>query len=112
MAGDRRFGWIFIGLVVATAIALAYAAYIGELPVVLVPSILLFEILCFTFLLLFLEVMGKGETIGIESRWGGLGRGAAGWRISRPAIYLACTLVFAGGFAVTMSGVVEVLAKA
>src|SRR5713226_8852458 len=32
--------------------------------------------------------LSRGETVSIESHWGGLGGGIGGWRLSTPLIYL------------------------
>ena len=40
--------------------------------------------------------LGKGETIGIESHWGGLGGGSSGWRLSSATSLALLALAFAG----------------
>lgn len=42
------------------------------------------------------ERLGKGEAIGFDSHWGGLGGGSSGWRISPVAGLAVLSLAFAG----------------
>jgi len=42
------------------------------------------------------DSLGKGEEIGIESHWGGLGGGSGGWRLLPPTGLAILTLAFAG----------------
>lgn len=103
--------WVFVGVIATSAASLVVAVLNRELSAIYVPLILLFEALCVVFLLLFLQEMPKEKYLGIESRWGGLGRGSSGWHISRPLIYLACTFVFAGAFAAAVANAIDVTAK-
>jgi hypothetical protein len=45
-----------------------------------------------------IQDLGAGKQLMVETHWGGLGGGLGGWRISRPAIYFVCMLVFGGLF--------------
>jgi hypothetical protein len=103
--------WILVAVILISVVALWIAVQEKQLSAAFVPPLLLFETLCAVFLVLFLQDLGNGSAIGIESRWGGLGRGSAGWRISRPLIYLACLLIFAAAFGGTVAGMVEIAKK-
>jgi hypothetical protein len=99
--------WILGAVVAISALALWTAVQEKQLSAAFVPPLLLFETLCVVFLVLFLNDLSNGNHIGVESRWGGLGRGSAGWRMSRPLIYLACALLFAAAFGATTAGVLD-----
>ncbi len=42
-----------------------------------------------------LRVTEGGETVGVESEWGGLGQGLGGWRLSAPAALLLAGVALA-----------------
>jgi uncharacterized membrane protein len=63
----------------------------------------LFAALAVLFLARLIGSLESGESLGVESHWGGLGGGVGGWRVSRAAVYLICTATFAALAAVAMS---------
>jgi hypothetical protein len=54
----------------------------------------LFASIAWMFLLRLAGSLDRGESLGIESHWGGLGGGVGGFRISRPVVYLFCAITF------------------
>jgi hypothetical protein len=54
----------------------------------------LFASIALMFLTRLTRSLEAGETLGLESHWGGLGGGVGGWRISRPVGYLFCVMTF------------------
>ncbi len=44
-----------------------------------------------------IDLLGRGESIGIESHWGGLGGGSGGWRLLPATALAILALSFAGG---------------
>ena len=55
---------------------------------------MLFAAMAVIFLLRLINSRESGDTLGLESHWGGLGGGVGGWRISNAAVYLICTAAF------------------
>ena len=101
----------FVGILTASALALLYEVFRGDLDAVFMATILLFEGLSIAFLSLFLTEIRSDRNIGIESRWGGLGGGLGGWRISPSLIYLVCVLLFASAFVVLVVRSNEIFGK-
>jgi hypothetical protein len=63
----------------------------------------LFACIALVFLTRLTRSLEAGETLGLESHWGGLGGGVGGWRISRPVGYLFCVMTFGALAAVAVS---------
>lgn len=62
-----------------------------SIPAASSPKNLMLTIAGITFIILllaFIRSLTRGEGVAIESYWGGLGGGLAGWRLSAPLIYL------------------------
>jgi hypothetical protein len=45
-------------------------------------------LILFIFIVALVRSLSRGESVSVESHWGGLGGGIAGWRLSAPLIYL------------------------
>lgn len=67
----------------------------------------LFANIAVIFLARLIGGLNLGDSLGIESHWGGLGGGVGGWRISRVAVYLICTVTFAALAALTLGDYVR-----
>lgn len=52
------------------------------------------------FLLLFVRMAERGISLQVESNWGGIGGGMAGWRVSPSLTYFAATAIFGVLFAI------------
>ncbi len=63
----------------------------------------LFASITLMFLTRFIRSLEGGESLGVESHWGGLGGGVGGWRVSRPVGYLFCVMTFGALTAVAVS---------
>ncbi|HYO77829.1 MAG TPA: hypothetical protein VE010_15325 [Thermoanaerobaculia bacterium] len=63
----------------------------------------LFANIAVIFLARLIGGLDRGDSLGIESHWGGLGGGVGGWRISRVTVYLICTVTFAALAALALS---------
>lgn len=62
------------------------------------PQSILLLLVAVSFLALLLGLirsLSNGETVSVESHWGGLGGGVAGWRVSGPLVYLAVLILLA-----------------
>jgi hypothetical protein len=98
--GDTRSridDWIFRGVWLAFAIAVATAATVGLLGNLVTASlILLFGTLGLYFALQTVGLLFSGHQFLVEGSWGGLGGGLGGWRVSRPVVFLTLATFFAG----------------
>jgi hypothetical protein len=63
----------------------------------------LFASIGLIFLTRLTRSLEEGESLGVESHWGGLGGGVGGWRVSRPVGYLFCVMTFGALAAVAVS---------
>ncbi len=52
------------------------------------------------FLLLFVRMVERGMSLQVESNWGGIGGGMAGWRVSPSLTYFAAAAIFGVLFAI------------
>jgi hypothetical protein len=52
------------------------------------------------FLLLFVRMVERGFSLQVESNWGGIGGGMAGWRVSPSLTYFAAAAIFGVLFAI------------
>ncbi|WP_416896262.1 MAG: hypothetical protein ACMVY4_12010 [Minwuia sp.] len=51
----------------------------------------------------FVWLLLRGEPVGIESHWGGIGGGVGGWRVTAPLVFLLLTLFFGGATAAVVA---------
>jgi hypothetical protein len=67
-------------------------------------SILLMLVSIVSLILLWalIRSLSRGESVSVESHWGGLGGGIAGWRLSAPLVYLL-TIAFLLAISSTMA---------
>jgi hypothetical protein len=94
--------WILVIVPVTTALILRRAGSPLTLPVqISVPAIpstqnLLLALLVIAFFILVFALgraLARGESVMVESHWGGIGGGSGGWRVSTPLIYLLGLLI-------------------
>jgi len=109
---NEIFPWLLFAL--ATITALAARRLSGQsfgvpvqlsIPTLSSPQTLLLTVLGLVLLVLllaFASSLRKGDSVAIESHWGGLGGGISGWHMSAPLIYLL-GIVFLLGVSVTMA---------
>jgi hypothetical protein len=64
---------------------------------------LLFASIALMFLTRLTRSLEGGESLAVESHWGGLGGGVGGWRVSPPLGYLFCVMTFGALAAVAVS---------
>ena len=86
-------GYAF-GLVLTAAVGLASTPLNGLLPTFLALTFGTAALVALAMALY--RIWTMGETVRIESDWGGLGHGFGGWQLSTPATLILCALAFAG----------------
>jgi hypothetical protein len=106
------FPWLLLTVALMTALIVRRFSGQGfRLPVqVAAPTLpspqslllLLFGIVLVMLLWVFGKSLRDGDGVAIESHWGGLGGGIAGWRLSAPLIYLL-GIVFLLGISATVA---------
>lgn len=70
-----------------------------------------FAAIAVLFLARLIGSLESGDSLSVESHWGGLGGGVGGWRISRAAVYLICTVTFGALTAMSVSQYREIETK-
>jgi hypothetical protein len=60
------------------------------------------------FTVFLLLTLSRGNSIELETRWGGIGGGGGGWRLSSSFSYLLAALLFGGLFASTVWALLRV----
>ncbi|MFO1081633.1 MAG: hypothetical protein U1E23_13520 [Reyranellaceae bacterium] len=94
--GTALGSWIYIVLFCATLMAVAAT---GSVSFVSATLILLFGSVALVAGANVVALIRSGETIELQSNWGGLGGGLGGWRLSRVTALLLLGLLFTGAAA-------------
>ncbi len=88
---------VFAGTWIVFVWAVALAVWTDELTkFAQAGAIILFGTLALGFACCGLSLLARNQLFAVESNWGGLGGGVAGWRVSLPVVLLLAAAFFAG----------------
>jgi hypothetical protein len=71
-------------------------------------ALLVFGVAAIGFAILLVLAFSRGDSIEVETRWGGIGGSGGGWRLSSSFSYLLAALLFGGLFASTVWALLRV----
>ena len=73
-----------------------------------IAALVAFGAAAIVFLVFLVLTLSRGNSIELETRWGGIGGGGGGWRLSSSLSYLLAALLFGGLFASTVWALLRV----
>jgi hypothetical protein len=99
---NRLLPWLILLVPVATALVLRRLSHDQNTPsqisIPALPSTRTILLIAFVISILVLvdalaSAFARGESVSVESHWGGIGGGIGGWRLSTPLIYLSALVL-------------------
>ncbi|HYW73422.1 MAG TPA: hypothetical protein VE961_20535 [Pyrinomonadaceae bacterium] len=96
---DWIIAWVILIIPVATALVLRrFSNRQSQISIPALPSTRTVLLVAFVISILVLvdalaRAFARGESVSVESHWGGLGGGVGGWRLSTPLIYLSALIL-------------------